>query len=106
MNVMITASGPIVIDWTNAARGEPLLDVALTIVLLTCPRVPGPELLSVALQPVRRLLANAFAKRYRGPELDRQLVMGAALKMLDKNMSPDEVAACARLGERARARSH
>ena len=38
MNVMITASGPIVIDWNNAARGEPLLDVAMTYVLLTCPR--------------------------------------------------------------------
>ena len=88
MNVMITASGPIVIDWNNAARGEPLLDVAMTYVLLTCPRAPGSDLLNAALQPVRRLLANTFAKRYRGPELDRQLVAGAALKMLDRNMSP------------------
>lgn len=105
MNVMITASGPIVIDWNNAARGEPLLDVALTYVLFTCPRMPGPDLLNAAMQPVRRLVANTFAKRYRGRELDRQLVKGAALKMLDTNMSPDEVAAIERLGERARARA-
>jgi len=105
MNVMITASGPVVIDWSNAARGEPLLDVALTYILLTCPRAPGSDLLNAALQPVRRLLADAFAKRYRGPELDRQLVAGAAVKVLDRNMSPDEVAAIRRLAERARARS-
>jgi aminoglycoside phosphotransferase (APT) family kinase protein len=105
MNVMITASGPIVIDWANAARGEPLLDVALTYVLFTCPRMPGPELLNTAMQPVRRLMANTFAKRYRGRELDRQLVKGAALKMLDTNMSAEEVAAIERLGDRARARA-
>jgi serine/threonine protein kinase len=104
MNVMITASGPIVIDWPNAARGEPLLDVALTFVLLTCPSFPGSRLLNAAARPVRKLLGRSFAKRYRGRELDRQLVDAARLKMLDKNMSPDEVAACERLGERARAR--
>jgi aminoglycoside phosphotransferase (APT) family kinase protein len=104
MNVMITASGPIVIDWANAARGEPLLDVALTYVLFTCPRMPGSDLLNAAMQPARRLIANTFAKRYRGREFDRQLVKGAALKMLDSNMSPEEVAAIESLGERARAR--
>ena len=104
MNVMITASGPIVIDWANAARGDPLLDVALTYVLFTCPRMPGPDLLNTAMQPVRRLLADTFARRYRGRELDSQLVQAAALKMLDTNMSAEEVAAIERLGERARAR--
>ena len=38
MNVMMTTRGPVVIDWTNAARGDPLIDVGLTYVLLTCPR--------------------------------------------------------------------
>jgi aminoglycoside phosphotransferase (APT) family kinase protein len=94
-----------VIDWPNAARGDPLLDVALTYILFTCPRMPGPALLNTAMQPVRRLMANTFAKRYRGRELDRQLIKGAALKMLDTNMSPDELAAIQRLGERARARA-
>ena len=37
MNVMLSARGPVVIDWTNAARGQPLSDVAMTYVLLTCP---------------------------------------------------------------------
>src|SRR5260221_5113878 len=41
LNLMITASGPIVIDWTNAAQEDPLLDVALTFILPTRPRVRG-----------------------------------------------------------------
>jgi serine/threonine protein kinase len=105
LNVMMTASGPVVIDWTNAGRGDPLLDVGFTYILLTCPRVPGSNLLNLALRPVRFAMGRAFTKRYRGRELDHQMVKGAALKMLDTNMSPDEVAAIERLGERARARA-
>jgi aminoglycoside phosphotransferase (APT) family kinase protein len=104
MNVMMTTSGPVVIDWTNASRGEPLLDVALTVVLLTCPQMPGSRFLNTALRPVRRRLGRTFSKRYPADDLDHQLVTAAALKMLDGNLSPDEHAACERLGARARAR--
>jgi aminoglycoside phosphotransferase (APT) family kinase protein len=104
MNVMITAAGPVVIDWTNAARGEPLLDVAVAVVLLTCPQMPGSKLLNDALRPVRQRLGRTFSKRYPQAELDPQLVIASELKMLDGNFSPDEVAACARLRARAQAR--
>ena len=60
LNVMITARGPVVIDWTNAAGGAPLLDVGLTYVLLTCPRPPVPRVLGAALRPFRRAMATAF----------------------------------------------
>jgi aminoglycoside phosphotransferase (APT) family kinase protein len=33
-NVILSPSGPVVIDWTNARRGDPPLDVALTWVIL------------------------------------------------------------------------
>lgn len=33
-NVMLSPAGPVVIDWTNARRGEPALDVALTWLLM------------------------------------------------------------------------
>jgi aminoglycoside phosphotransferase (APT) family kinase protein len=104
LNVMMTDAGPIVIDWTNAARGDPLLDVAVTYVLLTCPRFPGPDLLNAVLRPVRHVLGRTFTKRYRGPELDRQLVIGAGLKTLDAHMSAEEVAAIERVAAKARAR--
>jgi aminoglycoside phosphotransferase (APT) family kinase protein len=104
MNVMLTASGPVVIDWTNAARGEPLLDVGVTLVLMTCPRVPVSDLLNAVLRPMRKQLGRSFAQRYRGRELDRQLVIAAGLKALDAHMSAEEVAAIERLGAQAQAR--
>ena len=77
LNVMITASGPVVIDWTNAARGDALTDVAVTFMLLTCPRIPGSRIVNVAATPMRAVSRRAFAARYRGRALDEQLVFAA-----------------------------
>jgi aminoglycoside phosphotransferase (APT) family kinase protein len=104
MNVMITRSGPVVIDWPNAARGDALSDVAVTFVLLTCPQMPGSRVLNAAMRPIRQLLGRTFAKRYKGAALDEKIVMAAQLKALDKNLSAEEVAACQRLSARAKAR--
>jgi aminoglycoside phosphotransferase (APT) family kinase protein len=104
MNVMLTANGPVVIDWTNAARGDALLDVAVTFVLLTCPQIPAPRFVNRAVHPIRVAIARAFAARYKGAALDAQLVLAAQLKALDRNLTPEEVAACERLEARARAR--
>jgi aminoglycoside phosphotransferase (APT) family kinase protein len=106
MNVMLTPGGPIVIDWTNAARGSALIDVAVTFVLLTCPQMPGvlPGL-NATVQPMRVALARTFASRYKGRALDEKLVFAAQLKALDRNLSAEEVAACRRLETRARART-
>ena len=51
LNVLLSAGSPVVIDWSNAARGEALSDVALTYVLLTCAQMPGPRVLQIAAQP-------------------------------------------------------
>jgi aminoglycoside phosphotransferase (APT) family kinase protein len=104
LNVMITASGPVVIDWTNAARGDALTDVALTIVLLTCPRMPGSRIINVAATPLRAYLARAFSARFKGRALDERLDFAARMKSLDANMATEEVAACMRLAARARRR--
>ena len=101
MNVIMTASGPVVIDWTNAARGDPLVDVAMTIVLLTCPRMPGSRILNVAATPLRAYLARVFRALPR-PRARRHLDFVGRLKALDGNMTVEEVAACERLAERAR----
>ena len=58
MNVLMAERGPVVIDWTNAARGHRLSDVANTYVLLTCPEFPAPRPVQIAAQPVRRLIAT------------------------------------------------
>jgi aminoglycoside phosphotransferase (APT) family kinase protein len=102
LNVIMAARGPVVIDWTNASAGDPLLDVALTYVLITCPEAPVPALVRPLLEPLRRALGRAFVGRYRGAALDAQIVVAAELKMLDPNLSAGEVARCGRLAHRTR----
>ncbi|MGO9877454.1 MAG: phosphotransferase [Acidimicrobiia bacterium] len=104
MNVMLASAGPIVIDWTNAARGLALTDVAVTIVLLTCPQMPGSRLLNRAVTPARAFLARSFGARYKGSSLDERIAWSAPLKALDPHLTAIEVAACLRLAARARAR--
>jgi aminoglycoside phosphotransferase (APT) family kinase protein len=104
MNVLMAERGPVVIDWTNAARGEPLADVANTAALLTCPEFPAPKVVQLLAEPVRKEMARRFTAPYRGPALDRQLVALAELKTLDRNMSPAEVVRLRRLADRVRTR--
>jgi tRNA A-37 threonylcarbamoyl transferase component Bud32 len=105
LNVIVTASGPVVIDWTNAARADALVDVAMTIVLLTCPRMPGSRIVNVAATPLRSYIAQSFAARYKGHALDEQLDFIGRMKALDGNMTAEEAAACERLAARARKRA-
>lgn len=102
MNVMLTSRGPVVIDWTNAAAGDPLTDVGLTYVLMTCAVGPMPGWVNSLLGPPRRWMTNRFVRRYRGPELDEHIAGAAELKMLDPNMSASEIDACRRLAARSR----
>ncbi len=58
-NVMLTARGPIIIDWMTAKRGSPMADVARTLLLLAIGTPPSP---------LERIIVNfvrgAFVKRY------------------------------------------
>jgi aminoglycoside phosphotransferase (APT) family kinase protein len=97
--------GFVVIDWANAHRGDPLFDVALTYVLLTCPRIPVPRPIEVALNAIRRpIVGSAFARRYRGPALDARIAETAELKCFDRNMSPEEVTRMRKLAARMKRR--
>jgi aminoglycoside phosphotransferase (APT) family kinase protein len=102
MNIMMTKRGPVVIDWTNAARGEPLTDVGLTYVLMTCATNPMPPLVRMLVDPFRRTMTNVFALRFRGPAFDEHVALAAELKMFDPNMLPEEIENCRRLAARMR----
>jgi aminoglycoside phosphotransferase (APT) family kinase protein len=103
LNIIVSPErGPVVIDWSNAARGDALTDVGNTYVLLTCPQMPGPAVLRAVAKPLRAVLASRFAKRYRGPDLDAHIADAAELKTLDDHMSPEEIAAMRRLAARMR----
>ena len=100
MNVLLSADGPVVVDWANAARDEGLSDVAASYVLLDLPDHAGPEGAGIAIQPVRLVLAKLFARRYRGRELNERIALAAEMKTLDPNMAPGEIANMQRLARR------
>jgi aminoglycoside phosphotransferase (APT) family kinase protein len=65
-NVVITATGPMVIDWENAGRGNPAGDVARTLLLLGDAELPpGTSLVMKLLtQGMRQVLVAAYWRRY------------------------------------------
>jgi aminoglycoside phosphotransferase (APT) family kinase protein len=92
LNVMMSDHGPIVIDWTNAARGDPNTDVALTWTLITAGEVPTSGVMGKLVGVVRSRLVRGFI----GP-FDREAVGGEVeavvkWKTKDANMSDAEVA--------------
>jgi uncharacterized protein (TIGR02172 family) len=64
-NVLLSARGPLVIDWENAARGDPLFDVARALLLLDAgylhaSTAPGQALLRAAVWALR----TRYLRRY------------------------------------------
>jgi aminoglycoside phosphotransferase (APT) family kinase protein len=78
-NVLLSRSGPVVIDWTNAHGGEASADVALTwLILETSAGPPG------------RLAARLFV-RAAGRDLIREgLPAAGAFRVADPNVTPAE----------------
>lgn len=62
-NVVLTARGPVVIDWFDATRGEPAADVARTRVLVRFAAPPGAAAAS-AIDRVRAAFDDAYTAGY------------------------------------------
>jgi aminoglycoside phosphotransferase (APT) family kinase protein len=76
-NLLRTADGCVVIDWTNGASGDPAADVARTILLMGGGKLAdGTPVVVRAIAPVaRRLLVSSYLRAYgRESLLDRGLV--------------------------------
>ncbi len=64
-NILLTASGPVIIDWGGGSRGDPLADVAQTIVLIQKESLPSETPLPLrALVSVSRALMHAVYQRH------------------------------------------
>lgn len=87
-NVILSPSGPVVIDWTNARRGDPQLDVALTWVIAA---TSGGRF--------GRVFLRWFLPHFDREELLRWLPMAGEMRVADVN--DPERAAVRRLVERA-----
>ena len=88
-NVILSPRGPVVIDWTNAHRGEPAVDVALTWIIA-----------ATSGGPFGRLAMRWFLPRFDRAELAHALPSAAAFRVADPNVTDRERRAVRRLVER------
>jgi aminoglycoside phosphotransferase (APT) family kinase protein len=85
-NVMLTASGPVVIDWRNTAEGPPDLDLAVSALILALVGLDdGYEFAAAA-----RIMLGAFLARAGGDPL-RTLDHAVALRTVDPALTAAEV---------------
>jgi aminoglycoside phosphotransferase (APT) family kinase protein len=101
LNVMIGTKGPVVIDWPNAARGDPAVDVGLAWVLMAAGEIPSNRVVSAVLGWGRGMLIKGFLAH---AELDGELLRHklrevVAFKVRDPNISPAEQRAMWRVVE-------
>jgi streptomycin 6-kinase len=92
-NVIVSPTGPVVIDWTNAHRGEPALDVALTWIIL-----------ATSGGPAGRVFLHWFLPCFDRDSVVRALPRAAQARLADPNVSDAERRAVRRLVVRAGAR--
>jgi aminoglycoside phosphotransferase (APT) family kinase protein len=63
-NVLMTPRGPVIIDWMTATRGDPLGDVARTVLLMTVGEPPANVLIRLLTRVLRGGMRAAYLKRY------------------------------------------
>ena len=100
-NVMLTAAGPVVIDWRNVSAGPAAADVAMAWLIIATSEVDAPPLLlRPAISSVRAVLLRRFRTLVRddpGPELARV----ARARMADRNVRPAEARRLQVIADRA-----
>jgi aminoglycoside phosphotransferase (APT) family kinase protein len=90
-NVMLTARGPVVIDWTNAAAGAPAADVAVAYVIIA---ISETDLLPAPVRAVVAPLRAAHLRQFLAAAHDDPgpvLASAARYRMTDRNVRPSEV---------------
>jgi aminoglycoside phosphotransferase (APT) family kinase protein len=90
LNVMMTAKGPVVIDWANARRGDVAVDVALTWALMAGGEVPAGRVMGTILGWGRSLLINSFLAPFDRAEVRARLPEVVDWKVTDPHMSAAE----------------
>jgi tRNA A-37 threonylcarbamoyl transferase component Bud32 len=85
-NVILSPSGPVVIDWANVARGPAALDPALAIaIFVTAKANAGPEERSAI-----DAFVDAFASHFAGADIDAALPLALDLRRSDRNVTDVE----------------
>jgi aminoglycoside phosphotransferase (APT) family kinase protein len=102
LNVLITAGGPVVIDWANAARGVPAYDVADMWLLFATADPGNLNAAERVLAPLaRRILLRAFLAGVDREAARALLPVIAEHRAKDRNMSAVEIDRMRALAARA-----
>src|SRR4051794_13812314 len=100
LNVLITSRGPVVIDWTNARRGDGNVDLALSWVLIAAAEPPTNRAVGLVLGLARKQLLQGMLTGVDRPSVAAHLAGVVDWKVSDPNMSAVEQAAMRALVDR------
>jgi aminoglycoside phosphotransferase (APT) family kinase protein len=90
LNVLIGPSGPVVIDWSNATRGDGAIDVALAWVLMVAGERPSRRLQAAVMDRARGVLVAAFLSGFDLEPVRATLRAVVEWKVKDAHMSEAE----------------
>lgn len=81
-NVLMTAKGPVIIDWPDASCGPPLADVARTSLLASASALPAETRLRRLIELSRRWFHRVYLRRYFELRPDGREQLGAWLPVI------------------------
>jgi streptomycin 6-kinase len=90
LNVLITPDGPVVIDWSNASRGDPAFDVADTWVLFACADPPLKRIEALFAPLARKAFLRSFLQSQDQEAARLAIPAAVAHRLTDRNMSETE----------------
>ena len=96
-NVILSPRGPVVIDWSSAARGDAAVDVAMTWLLVGTSELPGNAYRRLVAAAGRNLFLRSFLAGFDGTAVARALAPAAQWRLEHATLTAGERAAIARL---------
>jgi aminoglycoside phosphotransferase (APT) family kinase protein len=99
-NVMLSARGPIVIDWSNAGLGDPDAEVADLWLLMACASPPVNAIERILIGIFRKAFVRSLLRHFDRDAIAKKLPTAFALRSRDRNMSESELGKMKRLVER------
>ena len=97
LNVILSPNGPVVIDWSNAARGAGPADVALIWLVMIAAELPEGGAQAIVARVFRRLFVRSFLGHFDLAPVRAALPVVGMWKCQDPNMRAAEVASMQRL---------
>jgi aminoglycoside phosphotransferase (APT) family kinase protein len=104
LNVIVSPTGPVVIDWTNAAVGDAAVDVGVAWVLMAAGEIPQRGAMARVAGWGRGLLVEGFIGRFDRDAVAAELRAAVTWKTADAHLSAAEIATMWRTVEAAEAR--